>query len=71
MRSLQSCSHYSLLATLEMREMPFGWLAEMLVKAAQTHYRIVELPIHYRHRSHGRSKVAGTIVGSVKVLSTC
>jgi hypothetical protein len=36
------------------------------VKAARAHYRIVELPIHYRRRSHGRSKVAGTLLGSVK-----
>jgi glycosyltransferase involved in cell wall biosynthesis len=56
----------SLLDALEMREMTYGWPVEMLVKAARAHYRIVELPIHYRHRSHGRSKVAGTIIGSVK-----
>jgi len=56
----------SLLEALEMREMTFGWPVEMLVKAARAGYRIVELPIHYRHRSHGRSKVAGTLVGSVK-----
>src|SRR2546428_8517991 len=56
----------SLLGTLEMREMTYGWPVEMLVKAARAHYRIVELPIHYRHRSYGRSKVTGTITGSVK-----
>ena len=56
----------SLLDALEMREMTYGWPVEMLVKAARAHYRIVELPIHYRHRSYGRSKVAGTITGSVK-----
>lgn len=56
----------SLLDALEMREMTFGWPVEMLVKAARAKYRILELPIHYRHRSHGRSKVAGSLVGSVK-----
>ena len=56
----------SLLDALEMREMTYGWPVEMLVKAARAHYRIVELPIHYRHRSYGRSKVSGTITGSVK-----
>lgn len=56
----------STLATLEMSEMSFGWPVEMLVKAARKRYRIIELPIHYRHRSHGHSKVAGTLVGSVK-----
>jgi glycosyltransferase involved in cell wall biosynthesis len=56
----------STLETLQMHEMTFGWPVEMLVKAARAQYRIVELPIHYRRRSHGRSKVAGTLVGSVK-----
>lgn len=56
----------SALDTLGMQEMTFGWPVEMLVKMARARYRIVELPIHYRRRSHGRSKVAGTITGSVK-----
>jgi glycosyltransferase involved in cell wall biosynthesis len=56
----------SLLGALEMREMSYGWPVEMVVKAAWAHYRIVEVPIYYRHRSHGRSKVAGTTAGSMK-----
>ncbi len=56
----------SSLEELKMREMTFGWPVEMLVKAARARYRIIELPIHYRRRSSGRSKVAGTIVGSLK-----
>jgi glycosyltransferase involved in cell wall biosynthesis len=56
----------SLLDELEMSEMTYGWPVEMLVKAARAGYRIVELPIHYRRRSHGRSKVAGTLIGSIK-----
>ncbi len=54
------------LEALQMNEMTFGWPVEMLVKAARARFAIVELPIHYRRRSHGRSKVAGTLVGSVK-----
>ncbi len=54
------------LHSLHMHEMTFGWPVEMLVKMARARYRIVELPIHYRHRSHGRSKVAGTVTGSLK-----
>jgi glycosyltransferase involved in cell wall biosynthesis len=56
----------ALLDALAMREKTYGWPVEMLVKAARAHYHIVELPIHYRRRSHGRSKVAGTLVGSIK-----
>lgn len=58
--------HRDILQALQMREMTFGWPVEMLVKAAQAHYRIVEVPLHYRRRSHGHSKVAGTIMGSIK-----
>ncbi len=54
------------LQALHMHEMTFGWPVEMLVKAARAHYRIAELPLHYRRRSHGQSKVAGTLVGSIK-----
>ncbi len=56
----------SLLEAIDMHEMTFGWPVEMLVKAARARYRILELPIHYRKRSHGRSKVAGTINGSMR-----
>jgi glycosyltransferase involved in cell wall biosynthesis len=56
----------SALVELAMSEMTFGWPVEMLVKAAKARHRIVELPIHYRRRSHGHSKVAGTIAGSIK-----
>jgi glycosyltransferase involved in cell wall biosynthesis len=56
----------SVLNVLGMQEMTFGWPVEMLVKMARARYRIVELPIHYRRRSHGHSKVAGTITGSIK-----
>lgn len=56
----------STLESLKMCEMTFGWPVEMLMKAARSRYRILELPIHYRRRRHGRSKVAGTLVGSVR-----
>lgn len=56
----------STLQALNMHEMTYGWPVEMLVKAAKARLRILELPIHYRRRSHGRSKVAGTLSGSIK-----
>ncbi len=56
----------SALLSLRMQEMTFGWPVEMLVKTARAHYRIQELPLHYRRRSHGQSKVAGTFIGSVR-----
>ncbi len=54
------------LEELQMREMTFGWPVEMLVKAARAGYRIVEVPIHYRRRKQGHSKVTGTLSGSVR-----
>lgn len=54
------------LRSLHMQEMTSGWPVEMLVKMARARYRMIELPIHYRRRSHGRSKVAGTVMGSLQ-----
>jgi glycosyltransferase involved in cell wall biosynthesis len=56
----------STLARLHMREMTFGWPVEMLLKAARAGYRIEEVDLHYRRRTAGRSKVAGTLRGSLK-----
>jgi glycosyltransferase involved in cell wall biosynthesis len=55
----------SLLQELNMREMTFGWPTEMIVKAARCGARIVEVPVSYHHRRAGRSKVSGTIRGSI------
>ena len=54
-----------LLATLDMAEMTFGWPTEMIVKAARCRARIVEAPVSYRSRRSGRSKVSGTVKGTV------
>jgi hypothetical protein len=54
-----------LLDALDMREMTYGWPVEMIVKAARQGARIVELPVSYRPRSAGESKVGGTIRGTV------
>jgi glycosyltransferase involved in cell wall biosynthesis len=54
-----------LLASLDMREMTHGWPVEMLVKAARSGARIVEVPVSYRQRFAGRSKVGGTVRGTV------
>ena len=54
------------LEALNLSEMTFGWPTEMMVKAARMGYRVIEVPVTYRPRLAGRSKVSGTIVGSVK-----
>jgi glycosyltransferase involved in cell wall biosynthesis len=54
-----------LLQSLNMREMTFGWPTEMMVKAARRQARIIEVPVTYRKRWSGQSKVSGTVRGTV------
>jgi len=54
------------LAALDMRERTYGWSTEMLVKAARAGLRVHEVPVSYRKRAGGKSKVGGTIHGSIK-----
>ena len=54
------------LAALDMRERTYGWSTEMLVKAARAGLRVHEAPVSYRKRAGGKSKVGGTICGSIK-----
>jgi hypothetical protein len=55
----------SLLLSLDMREMTYGWPVEMIAKAARNRARIVEVPVSYHARRSGRSKVGGTFKGSL------
>lgn len=50
---------------LEMREMTFGWPTEMMVKAARQGWQVVEVPVRHRSRYAGKSKVSGTLRGTV------
>jgi glycosyltransferase involved in cell wall biosynthesis len=50
---------------LRMREMTYGWNIEMQMKAARSGLRILEVPMPYRRRSGGESKVAGNVSGSL------
>jgi glycosyltransferase involved in cell wall biosynthesis len=55
-----------LLRRLDMRDRAFGWPVEMVVKAAALGARIVEVHVSHELRLGGRSKVSGTLVGSVR-----
>ncbi len=55
-----------LLVQLGMRDRAFGWPVEMVVKAAALGARIAEVPVSHDPRQGGRSKVSGTLVGSVR-----
>jgi glycosyltransferase involved in cell wall biosynthesis len=54
------------LARLGMREMTYGWNLEMQMRAARAGLRILELPVPHGRRLAGKSKVAGTLRGTVK-----
>jgi glycosyltransferase involved in cell wall biosynthesis len=53
------------LSQLAMQEMTYGWPTEMMVKAARHGGRVVEVPVCYRVRRGGRSKVSGTVRGTI------
>jgi glycosyltransferase involved in cell wall biosynthesis len=59
---------------LDMREMTYGWNIEMQMKAARAGLRITEVPVPYRCRMGGESKVAGSLRGTLraggKIVST-
>jgi glycosyltransferase involved in cell wall biosynthesis len=54
------------LGRLGMTEMTYGWNIEMQMKAARAGLRILEVPMPYRCRLGGTSKVAGSLRGSLR-----
>ena len=54
------------LEAMQMREMTYGWNLEMQVKALKMGLRVVEIPVDYRCRIGGESKVSGNMWASVK-----
>jgi glycosyltransferase involved in cell wall biosynthesis len=59
---------------LDLHEMTYGWNIEMQMKAARAGLRIQEVPVPYRCRAGGVSKVAGSLRGTLraggKIVST-
>jgi len=53
------------LLALKMADPDFGWTVEMQVKAARAGLGYREVPVSYRKRI-GRSKISGTVSGSVR-----
>ena len=54
------------LEAMRMGEMTYGWNLEMQIKAVRMGLRVVEIPVDYRCRIAGESKVSGNAWGSVK-----
>jgi glycosyltransferase involved in cell wall biosynthesis len=53
------------LERLRMREETYGWNLEMQMRAARTGLRILEVPVDHRRRAGGKSKVSGTLPGTI------
>lgn len=53
------------LERLGLREETYGWPLEMQMRAARARVRTMEVPVDYRRRAGGHSKIAGTVRGSV------
>jgi glycosyltransferase involved in cell wall biosynthesis len=51
---------------LSMSEMTYGWNLEMQIRAVQHRLRILEIPVNYRCRIGGISKVSGNLGASIK-----
>jgi glycosyltransferase involved in cell wall biosynthesis len=57
------------LLRLGMRERTYGWNLEMQMRVARAGLRVLELPVAYRRRTGGESKVAGNLRGTIKAGS--
>ena len=50
---------YDKLLDLDMQDKTWGWNLEMNIKAIQKEMKIIELPVRYRKRYSGKSKISG------------
>ena len=64
----------SSLSALKMSDPNYGWTIEMQINAVRAGLRVVEVPVSYRRRQAGYSKVSGSVRGSlaagIKILWT-
>ncbi|MEM7019388.1 MAG: glycosyltransferase family 2 protein [Pseudomonadota bacterium] len=53
----------SALKRLEMEDKNFGWTVEMQIRALKCQLQVVEIPVPYRLRKFGQSKISQTVKG--------
>jgi glycosyltransferase involved in cell wall biosynthesis len=58
------------LLELGVRDRGFGWPLEMIVRCGKAGLRIGEVPVAYLPRLGGRSKVSGSLRGSIRAAQT-
>jgi glycosyltransferase involved in cell wall biosynthesis len=54
------------LESLRMQDTNFGWTIEMQIKAHRCGLRVLEIPVNYRRRIAGESKISGNLVGTIR-----
>jgi glycosyltransferase involved in cell wall biosynthesis len=54
---------------LGIRDRGQGWPLEMVGRAGRARLRVVEVPVRYRRRAGGTSKVSGSLPGSVRAAA--
>jgi glycosyltransferase involved in cell wall biosynthesis len=62
------CAPREALLALALRDRRFGWPLEMVLRAAAERWAIGEVPVDYRPRVGGVSKVSGSLRGSVRAV---
>lgn len=65
---------FDALNRIGMVDQTYGWTVEMQVKAIKNNLKVIEVPVSYRKRGAGKSKVAGTLKGTIlagyKIITT-
>lgn len=62
------CAARQPLIELGLEDRAFGWSLEMVLRAAKARWRIGEVPVAYRSRAGGQSKVSGSVRGSLRAV---
>jgi glycosyltransferase involved in cell wall biosynthesis len=57
---------FEALRGLELRDLDYGWNVEMQARAVARGLRIVEVPVSHRPRLAGRSKISGSLLGTIR-----
>ena len=58
--------HRKALERLHMQDTNYGWTIEMQIKAHRAGLRVLEIPVNYRNRIAGESKISGNLRGSLR-----
>ena len=54
------------LERLQMQDTNFGWTIEMQIKAHRAGLRVLEIPVNYRKRIAGESKISGNLLRTIR-----